>query len=859
MKKPLWKAEWMIGAAVTLIFMSVLGLPQTQRLERVFYDLGVLLSSARPVGDDVMVVAIDEASVSELGSLPLPRDQIARVISTIGEARPKTIGVALDLSILENPRALSSLDALSTLMASASGKEMSPIFARRVETALQDARRGLATDDYLAFVLRNTRNVVLAMSYRPGRSRVTSAMDADNLSPFALSDPSYAAQATSNFWHYLYFYQPLVEAQAITVPNAKVMAHAGGLGHFGAYPDVDGRQRFEPLVIGYRDNYYPSLVLAMYAKFQRKSPADVTIGNDYKMIVGDATFPVDTAFRYLPFFYDQDKGKEKNAYQVVSFKDIYRGRVKASMFRDKAVLIGVTYAGAVPEVTLPTGVNVAPVMFQADALASLISGDGYVAPLWNAWLQLVTIALIGLYLGFVVPRVKFATGLAISAVIVVLLVNVYTIVMVSQGMVLALIAPIIPLVIGHALLAIKHHYHASTSRWRAESAESNRMLGLAFQSQGQLDMAFEKFQRCPVERGVLELLYSLGLDYERRRQFAKAGVVFQYIDGYDRGFRDVKKRILSNREMEGVYRKGGGNGSAGAANGTMVLSNSMVQKPMLGRYEVQRELGRGAMGMVYLGEDPKINRVVAIKTVALSHEFEAEELEAVKARFFREASTAGRLNHPNIVTIYDVGEEQDLAYIAMDYLEGENLLPYTKSDNLLSVQEVFYIISAIAKALDYAHSENVVHRDIKPANIMYDRETKKVKITDFGVACLIDASKTKTGTILGTPSYMSPEQLSSSRVDGRSDIFSLGVMLFQLLTGELPFVAESMAALMYKITHEREPDIKMFRPELPTCINQILRRALAKEVEQRFQRGTELVTALQKCQVIVERRDQKAS
>jgi len=859
-KKPLWKADWVIGAVLTLIFVAALGVPQLQRLERVFFDLGVNLSSARPTGQDVVVIAIDEATVKDLGPLPLPRNQIAKVIDILGKGKPKTIGVALDFHEVENPRVMDSLKNLSKLIDSASGSDMSPIFSRRVETALQDARRGLATDDYLANVLRDTPNVVLAMPYHTGRALATgTGPNGGDPHPYALPKPEAVSASQNDLWHYLSFQQSLVQARSIVPPNGKLLDTAAGLGHFTPHPDVDGRVRYEPMLIAHGEDYYPSLVLAMYTNYLRKSLKDITIGPENQMFVGNMSFPVDGAFRYLPFFYDlaQERDKELKAYEVVSFKDVHNGRVKASRFRNKVVLIGLTYLDAVKPVTLPTGDMVAPAMFQADILASLTNNDGYKSPLWNNWLQLATIVIIGLYLSLAVPRLKLATGLALTAVLVVLLVNVYTIVMVSQGMVLAVVTPTILLLLGHGMLAVKQHYLASISRWRAESAESNRMLGLAFQSQGQLDMAFEKFQRCPIDRGILELLYSLGLDFERRRQFAKAGVVFQYISDYDKGFRDVAKRILSNREMEGVLRNGSGAG--GAASGTMVLSNSLIQKPMLGRYEVQKELGRGAMGMVYLGEDPKINRVVAIKTMALSHEFEEEELEAVKSRFFREASTAGRLNHPNIVTIYDVGDEQDLAYIAMDYLEGDNLVPYTKSDNLLEVPEVFFLISTVAKALDYAHGENVVHRDIKPANIMYDRAAKKVKITDFGVACLIDASKTKTGTILGTPSYMSPEQLNSSRVDGRSDIFSLGVMLFQLLTGELPFVGESMAALMYKITNEREPDIKMFRPDLPSCVNQILRRALAKEVEQRFQKGDELAIALQKCQAIYERRERKVS
>jgi serine/threonine-protein kinase len=265
---------------------------------------------------------------------------------------------------------------------------------------------------------------------------------------------------------------------------------------------------------------------------------------------------------------------------------------------------------------------------------------------------------------------------------------------------------------------------------------------------------------------------------------------------------------------------------------------------MLGRYQVEKELGKGAMGVVYLGKDPKIGRVVAIKTMALSQEFEAEELTEVKERFFREAETAGRLSHPNIVTIYDAGEEHDLCYIAMELLKGGDLVPFSKAENLLPLDRAVSIAARAAEALGYAHRQNVVHRDIKPANLMYHPETDTLKVTDFGIARLTDSSKTKTGMVLGTPSFMSPEQLAGKKVEGRSDLFSLAVSLYQLLSGKLPFVGESMAQLMFKIANEAPADIRAANPEIPPAIAAFLERALAKDPDQRFQTGEEFAGAL---------------
>lgn len=278
---------------------------------------------------------------------------------------------------------------------------------------------------------------------------------------------------------------------------------------------------------------------------------------------------------------------------------------------------------------------------------------------------------------------------------------------------------------------------------------------------------------------------------------------------------------------------------------TLVLGaggNAALQTGMpatLGRYEVERELGKGAMGVVYLGRDPKIGRRVAIKTMALSSDFASDDLAEVKARFFREAEAAGNLSHPHIVQIFDAGEDQDLAYIAMEFIQGHDLVGHTKAPFLLPVAQTLKYIADAADALDYAHQRNVVHRDIKPANLMVVVETQAIKVMDFGIARITDSSKTKTGMVLGTPSYMSPEQLSGKKVDGRSDLFSLGVTTYQLLTGTLPFQAESIATLMFKITREPHVPITTIRPDLPAALEPVIERVLQKNFQLRYQRGSD--------------------
>lgn len=269
-----------------------------------------------------------------------------------------------------------------------------------------------------------------------------------------------------------------------------------------------------------------------------------------------------------------------------------------------------------------------------------------------------------------------------------------------------------------------------------------------------------------------------------------------------------------------------------------------VERDRLGRYRIERPLGRGSMGEVLLGRDEDTGRLAAIKTLSLAAGFSAEELTEARERFFREAEAARRLRHPDIVTIYDTGQAGGLAYIAMEFVPGHDLQRHTQVGQWLPLPQVVHIGARVARGLAHAHSQGVVHRDIKPANVMIDAAAGVVKVTDFGVARIADARRTRTGMVLGTPTHMSPEQLSGQHVDGRSDLYSLGVMLFQLLTGNQPHRGESMAQTMYRIVNEAAPDVRTLRPEVPPALATILAQVLSKSPAARHADGVQLAQAL---------------
>jgi tRNA A-37 threonylcarbamoyl transferase component Bud32 len=272
---------------------------------------------------------------------------------------------------------------------------------------------------------------------------------------------------------------------------------------------------------------------------------------------------------------------------------------------------------------------------------------------------------------------------------------------------------------------------------------------------------------------------------------------------------------------------------------TVVVQEAAQAKPSLGRYEILEELGRGAMGIVYKGRDPKLGRLTAIKTIRFTDDFDEDQVDKIKAQFYREAEVVAKLSHPNIVTIYDVGEDLELSYLAMEYLEGESLEKYAERGSLLAIRQCLDVVAQVCSALDYAHSRGIVHRDVKPANIMMLNDGL-VKVTDFGIARATATSKTRTGVIKGTPYYMSPEQISGMKVDGRSDIFSLGVVFYQLLTGELPFGGENLAAIMYQITSVPPIPPTKYNPKIYKAAMAILDRALEKKLEKRYQSAKQM-------------------
>ena len=859
-----WSKDWVFGGLFSLLFvLCAWGFFASggQTAERWLYDLGVRWNALSP-NPDIAVIAIDDQSIENLGRWPWPRELHAQLIDRLSRAGAKVIGNTVLYSEAQadpgqnwvrkvgeayfsaglNKKLPDALPALADEVARQvrSGRasrlgslwEQSGLSAgladtlREIADTLREANSALATDARLARSYAEAGSVVQAYTLKLGWPR--GRPDAPLPGPLAAMVVPAPVEL------------PLIPALGNTPPIAILAERAAALGHLTTLLDTDGAQRSEPLLIRHYDEALPSLSLMLAARALNLTPADIQLDAQGVLHLADLDIGTTGDGRMLTHFYgDTSNGPP---FAVDSFFDVLVENIPASKYAGKIVLIGASATGVGDSFPTPVAAAMPPAEVLAHTVSSLLQEHFYTKPAWSGGLVALVVLLIALWLALGLPKLGPGVGAALSGSLFLLLVLATPLLLSQARIWIPLGLPALMLGLGYLAVTVRNL--GLTERLRAssemESAESNRLLGLALQSQGQLDMAFDKFRRATVDEALLDALYNLAQDYERKRQFGKAITVYEYAHRSMPGYRDMEARMERAKKLNDTVMLGG---TVGAA--TLMLSGDGLEKPRLGRYEIEKELGKGAMGTVYLGRDPKINRTVAIKTMALAQEFAEEELADVRDRFFREAETAGRLTHPNIVAIYDAGEEHDLAFIAMELIPGgEDLSDYCAPDKLLPVPDVLRAIADAADALDYAHQQSVVHRDIKPANLMYLSQRKQVKLADFGIARLTDASKTKTGMILGTPSYMSPEQVQGKKVDGRSDLFSLCTTLYQLLTGAVPFKGDSMASLMFQIASAEPAPASLRRPDLPPAIDAILKRGMAKDPATRFQRGSELAAAL---------------
>lgn len=807
------------GPAVVLFMLAVLlavAGPGPRRLEEQLYDW--LQSTQAHLGSRQLVVADTSELERAWGSFWHAPD-LAALIRTL-DAGGATIIVPTqappDDSTLPDAGRLAALAELEKRTRRKNGDDREErslrSFARQLATIQDQARQQFQLTQEIAAA----GNVVIPL-HTADQLTVPSA-DGCGSKPLAKED--IAAASTPRRLH-----------RGLSAPGEELCRAVHASGHAEFLADADGIVRQTDLVLRAGSRPYHAVALAALLASGAKQ------GERERRAV---------PARILNRFYAARDGQP--VFETLPAAKLLSGEIDPGVVAGRIVLIGDS-ADRDSGYATPVSPELPPVLMQATALSNLLENDYLQRPAWLPWLEVALCAVIGaglLVAGLALaPLMTLMLGVCLGAALLVL----EAFLLLGPARLWVNFAGIASFaLVGSGILAL----------WKPRlPTRENRDAHLeaifpgtlpAQRHDTDLDLAFSVLRQQFVTPGVKERLYEIAVEHARRRDLAKAESVLRHLVSMDPEYRGVSDKL--NR-LAGIRPAGTARSAATASPAASANREPPVAKPLamrtLGRYVLEQVIGRGAMATVYLGCDPTINRKVAVKAIALAQEFSESELANARAQFVREAESAGRLNHPGIIAIYDVGEEAEIAYLAMEYFPGKPLSNYTQQGRLLPPRQVLELMARVAEALHYAHNQRVVHRDIKPANLLYDERSDSLKISDFGIARLTDSSRTKTGVILGTPSYMSPEQLAGLGVTGQSDLFSLGVTTYQLLAGLPPFRADSIPLLMQKIAHEPHEPLSRVRDDLPPGVDAVLDRALAKRPGERFENGREMALALREC------------
>ncbi|UCF56798.1 MAG: CHASE2 domain-containing protein [Deltaproteobacteria bacterium] len=822
MAKKTLNLDLLLGAIIVLVFIgfSYTRLSLFEAVERHIYDAEMRFAPGEKRElRKVVLIDIDDKSLTSLGSWPWPRYLIAQMIDILNKSEAKLVGINIPFVEKESNPGLTALKLFhEKFNAYPFGEKDTPLTTWMVEN-LRQMEESLNSDKRLVESVQQSGNVVLPAvvqfgSSREGAERKEDSLLSNNfLSPFKVSASLRKRLSTNH----------------VSLPFSELAQNVLGLGHDKLTLENSMAGRSHPMFVSYKGSLLPSFPLRLAMGYHDVQPRQVLVeknqirlkGYDIPLINGELLIK----FQHGPGTFPQ-----------YPFVDILQAKQVPPILKGRIVLIGFNSRES-RRVNTPVSPRMSEGELIAIVLDNIINNTFIIRPPFMSHIEILAIFLLGGIVSYIFPRMGQLSrlGSAMGLTALTLSAGLFLLFELGTWLKTAYIANCILTI--YLTVSLKQLLTAKGTT--GDSIETNRLLGLSFQSQGLLNLAFDKFRRLPVDNETKDLIYGLGLEYERKRMINKALSTYEYINKWGR-YRDLDERIPQLKASDSSSTIG----SYGDSRDVSILADpSSEARSRVGRYDIIEELGKGSMGQVYKALDPKINRLLAIKTIRFSDEFEEDVIQQIKERFFREAEIAGQLSHPSIVTIYDVGEDRDLTYMAMEFLEGVNLEKYIIKGNLLPFRKTLDVIADVAEALDFAHKADVIHRDIKPANIML-LKSGGVKVTDFGIAKAISSSRTKTGVILGTPNYMSPEQIMGQKIDLRSDIFSLGVLFFQLLTGELPFHGENLSSLLYQITQVKHPSVRSYNPKIPKVCEQILDKTLAKDSKDRFRSAGEMVRVI---------------
>ncbi|WP_442775816.1 CHASE2 domain-containing serine/threonine-protein kinase [Sphaerotilus montanus] len=823
-----WKQDW---AWAVLAIGVVSWLHASTDLARLpqqwLHDRAITSTTASVPASEVALVMIDEASQARHGRAPWPRDLHARLIDRLAQA-----SVVVDTEPFighESERALAELQHLHATIAA------DPVLARYPElpAMLERSELNLDGDARLAASLERHQRTLLSLAALP-ESALSAAPLLSKGQPAGARTPAGAPLAAP--W-----------------PLPRLRDAAAGVGHAEIQTDPDDvlrRHELQRQVGAWRVSSLAVLAAGMHRGL---TPAQIdTALQSSPPRLGGRTLSVDAQGWLTPLWATGSAAQA--GLLVVSAQDVLDNPATAARLQGRIVLISHDNTGMTARhVRLPDGRAIHPAEALARITSSLVNGRWVQQPGWTHWMPWLLLVAVAGCVVRVVPRATRGTALALSGVTAVVLLLVPHLLLGLARIWMPLTLPLAGLLAGWAGLRLHAHWQRLAPRRTAappaliEAPVADTIITtfdvmpLPVQASAPMQMPLPPAPAQPMARHEIEddpdteLPADSGVetasmeltDYEKTRPIPRNPDEF----ADEASMRALEKtQPLSRDEV--------------LASTALTAVEAPRELPRLGPYQLDRELGRGAMGRVYLAHDTDTGQEVAVKTLALAREFDGHALQEARQRFHREAEAASRLHHPDIVRVFSAGEAHGIAYIAMERLTGHDLTQHLRAGSLLPMATVVAIGTRIATALAHAHALGVIHRDIKPANVMIDLARGQVKVTDFGIARVSGASRTRTGLILGSPSYMSPEQIAGRQADGRSDLYSLGVLMFHMITGELPLSGHTMTELMGAIANTPAPDVRSLRPSVPEALADVLGILLDKRAELRYPDGLELATDL---------------
>ena len=826
---------WQITLFVIIIYAQ--NLPPLQSLEYKMEDQIRSSKSLEPDYNKVAVVAIDARSVDKVGKWPWDHGRISDLLITICDYKPKA--VMLDFPLAEKVEEF------------VSGK------SGTLGESMHDCGNVVLPFD-----------IVVSPEGRSARE-VPDYFQNSSILPTQDVEVDHLPRVIAAF-----------------VPPKVFASNVSAVGFRYFEPDLDELVRSASVLVNFEDKIFVSAPVQLANIYLGGSNTPISFSDNGHVVVGGRELPTDKNGKLLV-----DLPADSKSYPLVSAIDVLTGDAGPSSIAGKAVIVAATGLGDFEYVETATGGSMPSYQFSAAVAQNLINGNSSERFNFPIPIDLLLILAIGAFGGLVLPKMPQIYRLIALFIVGFILFNINFVLFSSLNMVMNVLYPSLTVVLFIiASIAVRPSRESAVTTTITKSFDLKKLLNgepLATSRDDGKELSFEEIiptRFLTEERPSPEVLSeTIRLDFEALRtggdlipesEMRKHDKTGKYArkQPLPESVREVQKDVAATEandtktfipDLLGVDMSGIAKTNdtpfppkpAKPVEEELILSEEEKklygvrfttegQPVSFGRYQVLEPLGKGAMGTVYKGKDPAIDRLVALKTIRLDSIADPSELQDLKERLTREAKAAGNMSHPNIVTIYDVGLQGNLQYIAMEYIEGYTLEAVLKRNLQLNYRILASVIIQTCSALEYAHKMGIVHRDIKPANIMV-MDGFKVKVMDFGIAHFESSSMTQTGVAMGTPNYISPEQLKGKEVSPSSDIFSLGVVLYEMLTHRRPFTGENISALVYKILNEEPVPASTIDPKVPPLFDMIIRKALAKEPQERYRSAKEFAAALE--------------